>query len=1074
MKLVKKFRHNLSNFGFSYALMKAIRYVQAKLGAKLAYLWQHRLIMQDLPKHLPANAPAILLFSHDLSRTGAPMLLLDIARILAEKHKYNIVLLCLCSGELYEDFAKIAVVVNLRQTQLTHITNTEHVQKVFSHLHQLGISKAILNTFCGGLFIPFLERHRIDYQILVHELPGVIEILHWHRSVVGLLAHMSRRGKLVFSSRYTYDQVVARYSLTIDKYVYAQGCKLIDKALPQPTTSLHQLLHLPTTAKIVLGCGKGVTRKGVDLFCDIAQKVAAINSAIYFIWIGDFADAELHRIKNTDISSNLKFINFSHDYLDLVRSADLFILTSREDPLPNILLEMLCLGIPSLAYKDCGGYVDLLQQIDGQLLIDKFDNQAYAKRIVQLLATDNQSLYHEIARKAKQLINRDYKMSDYVDSLLDLFAIKPSRVSVIIPNYNYARFLPQRISSIVNQSLLPYEIIFLDDCSSDESLVVAENLLSQCGIKYQIVKNERNMGVYNQWRKGISLASGDYIWIAEADDFCKPDFLEILNDKFYLDSGINLVYCQSAIINESDEMTQPHTLAHTHDLSATQWSADFCLLGEELATRYGFYRNVIVNVSSCIFRRDRALDYIDFEYLAQNFRYCGDWYFYASLMRYGKVYYVSQVLNMFRKHSSGVTVSKSHSPDYLLELVKIREFMLNTFALDDIAIQKAQQYTIQDYNFDNELVAKSFASLRVPTSKIPIMLISTNPSAVTGGGSEILWQETALKMQRSGEYQVAICLDHRGLLADKLPRLLAHGITIFYKNEVATTCIDTFQPRLVVISQGDHNEGIDWGNASKQAGISYVILNQLVKEGWWIDDSLSTRLRDFYLNAAKVFFTCNNNRLLLERQIAAKLNNSAIHYNPLVVSAETVVPYPSYEEYYSLACPGRYTVIHKGQDLLFALMQTKKWRERNLIINLYGDGENKQQLEQLRKYYNLDNIVIHGYKKDILSMWQSNHGIIMPSRFEGLPIVLLTAMLCARMPIVTNVGGHAELIEHGLSGFIAPFSTVNALDEALESAWQVRQNWQEFGNKARARVLDFMPQDPINDFINKLKDVILC
>lgn len=156
------------------------------------------------------------------------------------------------------------------------------------------------------------------------------------------------------------------------------------------------------------------------------------------------------------------------------------------------------------------------------------------------------------------------------------------------------------------------------------------------------------------------------------------------------------------------------------------------------------------------------------------------------------------------------------------------------------------------------------------------------------------------------------------------------------------------------------------------------------------------------------------------------------------------------------------------------VMQDKKWRERNLIINCYGDGENKNQLEQLKKYYNLNNVMLNNYKDNILDIWKLNHGIIMPSRFEGIPIVLLTAMLCGRMPIVTEVGGHSELIEHGISGFIAKAPTLELIDEALELAWQARSEWKVFGEVARNRVLNFMPEDPVSDFINKIKDIILC
>jgi glycosyltransferase involved in cell wall biosynthesis len=1070
--LVKKFKQAANKAGVNYALLKALSYLKIRLSQ---YLSNSRLTANVNDLKISQDKPTILLFSHDLSRTGAPNLLLDVAKVLVNQQQVNIILLCLCGGELLADFKKLATVVNLNQTQVETISDIGKVEDIFTNLKQFGVYQAILNTFCSGLFIPLLEQYQFNYLILVHELPGVIDILGWNRSVVGLVAQMSHRGKMVFSSEYTYDKVVTTYNLVVDKHIYPQGCRLVDsEGLNKNKPMLHKLLKLPPTTKMVLGCGKGVFRKGVDLFCDIAQLVGSVNSNIHFVWFGDLADPELQKVKNQYQLTNLAFMKFSDNYIDLIRSADLFILTSREDPFPNIVLEMLALGVPTLAYKDCGGYVDLLAKLDEGLLVDKFNNQIFANRIVELLRPEKQSLYQQISQAATAIINDQYKMDDYTNKLLSLLVAKPAtKVSVIIPNYNYARYLPQRINSIINQSVKPYEIIFLDDCSSDDSIMVAKQLLDNCGIACKIIKNDKNIGVYNQWRKGIELASGDYIWIAEADDFATYNFLELTCEKFYLDSAINLVYCQSMIVDKDGAVVYQNTLPHTKQLSESQWLEDFCAIGSQLATQYCFYRNIIVNVSSCVFRRDAVLTMVDFDFLTTNFKYCGDWYFYVSLMLAGKIYYLSQPLNMFRKHDSGVTLSKANSPEYLAELIKIKQFMVNNFAITQSIIDCGKEYILQDYNFDKELVNKYFANLQSPAKKLPIMLISTNPSAMTGGGSEVLWQEAALRMQKSGRYEVAICLPHRGLLADKIPNLLANNITIFYKQEVSTDCINQFKPSLVVLSQGDHNEGIDWGIACKSAETKYVIVNQLVKEGWWIDDSLSVKLRDFYLNAAKVFFTCNNNRLLLERQIGAKLTNCDIHYNPVAFSRDIIVDYPQVDNYY-LACPGRYTVIHKGQDILMVVMQDKKWRERNLIINCYGDGENKNQLEQLKKYYNLNNVMLNNYKDNILDIWKLNHGIIMPSRFEGIPIVLLTAMLCGRMPIVTEVGGHSELIEHGISGFIAKAPTLELIDEALELAWQARSEWKVFGEVARNRVLNFMPEDPVSDFINKIKDIILC
>ena len=99
-------------------------------------------------------------------------------------------------------------------------------------------------------------------------------------------------------------------------------------------------------------------------------------------------------------------------------------------------------------------------------------------------------------------------------------------VSVIIPNYNHAQYLPERIESVFGQTYPNYEVIILDDCSTDNSREVIEQYRTNPHVS-QIIYNEENSGgVFKQWKKGLSLAKGDLLWIAESDDKCENTFLE--------------------------------------------------------------------------------------------------------------------------------------------------------------------------------------------------------------------------------------------------------------------------------------------------------------------------------------------------------------------------------------------------------------------------------------------------------------------------------------------------------------------------------------------------------------------
>ena len=99
-------------------------------------------------------------------------------------------------------------------------------------------------------------------------------------------------------------------------------------------------------------------------------------------------------------------------------------------------------------------------------------------------------------------------------------------VSVIIPNYNYAHYLEERMDSVLNQTFQDFEIIILDDASTDGSIKVIEKYKSHPKIASVVINGSNSGSPFKQWKKGIQLARGKYIWIVEADDVADLSFLE--------------------------------------------------------------------------------------------------------------------------------------------------------------------------------------------------------------------------------------------------------------------------------------------------------------------------------------------------------------------------------------------------------------------------------------------------------------------------------------------------------------------------------------------------------------------
>ena len=117
----------------------------------------------------------------------------------------------------------------------------------------------------------------------------------------------------------------------------------------------------------------------------------------------------------------------------------------------------------------------------------------------------------------------------------------------------------------------------------------------------------------------------------------------------------------------------------------------------------------------------------------------------------------------------------------------------------------------------------------------------------------------------------------------------------------------------------------------------------------------------------------------------------------------------------------------------------------------------------------LKNVNFQGHVSNVRMIWEQNHLLVLPSRFEGLPLALVEAMLCARPACVTDVGGNAELCEDGVTGFVAPAATAASISSTLEQAWNRRNEWESMGKAGRARVEELVPGDPIGVFCERLK-----
>lgn len=222
------------------------------------------------------------------------------------------------------------------------------------------------------------------------------------------------------------------------------------------------------------------------------------------------------------------------------------------------------------------------------------------------------------------------------------------RVSVILPCYNHSRYLPERFRSILQQTRPVDEIIFLDDASTDDSLCLARRLLDKVHCPVIMEPNIANSGsTFVQWNKGVNLASGDLIWLAETDDSCDPCLLQTLLDCYHRNRAA-LAWSQSMLIDEAGLKLHSCRDWHKH-LFPGLFDQDFVMDGNHFVRNYLSCTNLIPNASSVLFSRAK---YIEAGPANELMRYAGDWLQWIKLIQGDRVCFVSQELNYFRCHST--------------------------------------------------------------------------------------------------------------------------------------------------------------------------------------------------------------------------------------------------------------------------------------------------------------------------------------------------------------------------------------------------------------------------------------
>ncbi len=652
-----------------YAYLQATR--EALVGAGDPALALQVPIVGMVAPRLESAPRRIVVVSHDAHPHGAQYLSLHLCRELSAQG-WAVDAVLLGEGVLEADFARVAAV-----HRLDCRGQSAAAPVLAAKLRANGADIAIANTAVSGLFVPVLADAGLRVVSLVHELPGVL-------AEYGLAEHVRqialRATTIAFAAKEVHEGFETIASVPADKLlVRPQGLYKRNRFQSEDEriaarADIRTRLAVPADSRIVLGVGYADLRKGVDLFVQAGELLVRADPSVHLVWLGHF-DLDLEprlraQIAGTGVAGHFHFLGRQTDTDPWYAGADVYALTSREDPFPSVVMEAFDVHVPVVGFASAGGFEELLRRGGGRLA-PAFEVDAYAGEIATLLADGR--LRARLGEEGKAIVDAEFDFPSYVRALVDAAsgAARMPTVSVVVPNYNYARFMEARLSCIAGQSIRLHEIIVLDDASTDDSLDVLERLAARFDMR--VIANTANSGsVCRQWLRGVQAASGDLVWIAEADDLSEPGFLASVLPAF-ADPGVVMSYCQSRQVGADAELLAPDYLDYVADFGRERWTTPFVAdLSEELENGLAV-KNTIPNVSAVVFRRDAMLATLE-RHLSEiaSYRIAGDWVTYLRLLENGALAFTPAAHNLHRRHAGGVTLGTDNRP-HLAEIERVQD-----------------------------------------------------------------------------------------------------------------------------------------------------------------------------------------------------------------------------------------------------------------------------------------------------------------------------------------------------------------------------------------------------------------
>ena len=653
-----------------------------------------------------------------------------------------------------------------------------------------------------------------------------------------------------------------------------------------------------------------------------------------------------------------------------------------------------------------------------------FSTRTYQKNYPHVYESNINPLVHYLQEGKKQKYRYWPHISEEEEKNNWMKITRPL-VSVIVPNYNHAPFLRQRLDSIYNQTYSNIEVLLMDDVSSDGSVQILNEYAQEHPSISRCIVNKSNSGSpFSQWQKGISMAHGQFIWIAESDDWCDNDFLEKLLPSF-MNEAVMLSFGRSVFMKNDKQIWSIEE--YLHDLDKSFFTHPFEMASNECVKKFFSKKNIIPNVSSCVFRK--PMDSAAFDIKGWNeMKVCGDWLFYLQLINGGYIAYNPKAKNYYRQHNSNTSVNLHQRDIYYHEHQKVREFLashfnLNKKELDWIKEDKRNFWKQNRKDYDQNKFEQIFDDETINLKRkerLPKIAICTYAFS-TGGGEKVpIDMANALKQMGYGVTFIDAGGEPRN---EKIRNKLRSDIPLISLG----WCF--FQLPILLKQLGvevihTHHTSVDYCTSEQLSSkdIKQVVtlhgMYETVKPKY-----LATQIPYMAKRVKKWFYIADKNTPIMLKYGVKKENLfkifNAVPNIPPSKTREEVLQECGFEANCFLIAISSRALPTKGWKLAYdSIKHVRRETQRDICIVFLGNGECYDQMKPSSEKW----AHFTGYSNDVSSYFNASDLVMLPSTYPGesFPLCLLEAFAAHKPVIASNIGEISNMMtnSNGTAGIL--------------------------------------------------------